>query len=64
MLTDWPGLTRGVSRGGADLMSTIDVRAVFKGVLREHYGIDDSVLDEFVFPGSLKIKRLTGLLRA
>ena len=35
-----------------DLAPTLDVRSVFKGVLRDHMGVDRAALDRRVFPGS------------
>ena len=32
--------------------SDLDVRSVFKGVLRDHLGVDRAALDNRVFPGS------------
>jgi uncharacterized protein (DUF1501 family) len=63
VMTDWPGLARGVSRSGADLTPTVAVWAVLKGVLRDHFGMDGNTLDEFVFPDSRNTKPLDGLLR-
>ena len=37
---------------GRDLAPTLDVRSVFKGLLRDHLGVDRAALDQRVFPGS------------
>lgn len=39
-------------RPPCDLAPTLDVRSVFKGVLRDHPGVDRAALDARVFPGS------------
>lgn len=49
---DWPTLAEGRLYEGRDLASTLDVRAVFKGVLRDHMGVDRAALDGLVFPGN------------
>ena len=49
---DWPTLADNRLFEGRDLTPTLDVRAVFKGVLRDHLGIDRAALDQRVFPGS------------
>lgn len=52
MIGDWPTLADSRLFEGRDLAPTIDVRSVFKGVLREHLGVDRAALDNRVFPGS------------
>jgi uncharacterized protein (DUF1501 family) len=49
---DWPTLAEARLFEGRDLTPTLDVRAVFKGVLRDHLGIDRAALDTRVFPDS------------
>lgn len=49
---DWPGLTDTALFENRDLAPTLDVRAVFKGVLRDHLGVDQAALDRDVFPDS------------
>ena len=49
---DWPTLADNRLFESRDLMPTLDVRSVFKGVLRDHLGIDRRALDTQVFPGS------------
>lgn len=61
--TDWPGLAQNALRDGRDLRPTTDLRALFKGVLREHLGAQDSVLETRVFPDSGAAPPLTGLIR-
>ena len=64
VLADWPGLTSGKLYQDRDLAPTLDLRAVTKGVLRDHLGIAEAQLDEQIFPGSRQAKPVTGLLRS
>lgn len=52
MIGDWPTLADNRLFEGRDLTPSLDVRSVFKGVLRDHMGIDAAALDTQVFPGS------------
>jgi uncharacterized protein (DUF1501 family) len=64
-LGDWPGLAEARLFEGRDLAPTLDVRSVFKGVLRDHLGVDRAALDARVFPGSAReAPVLEGLVRA
>lgn len=49
---DWPTLADNRLFEDRDLAPTLDVRSVFKGVLRDHLGVDRAALDMRVFPGS------------
>jgi uncharacterized protein (DUF1501 family) len=49
---DWPGLSPKALLDGRDLRPTTDLRAVFKGVLRDHLGVRESALETTVFPDS------------
>lgn len=49
---DWPTLAGNRLFEDRDLAPTLDVRSVFKGVLRDHLGVDRAALDTRVFPGS------------
>jgi uncharacterized protein (DUF1501 family) len=60
--TQWPGLARLFE--GRDLAPTLDLRAVAKGVLSEHLGLDPAAVDRVVFPNSGDIAALRGLARA
>ncbi|MGE0385804.1 MAG: DUF1501 domain-containing protein [Gammaproteobacteria bacterium] len=61
VVADWPGLARLYQ--GRDLTATGDLRALFKGVLRDHLGIDAEALDARVFPGSAAVRPIEGLIR-
>ena len=52
VLADWPGLGRSDLYDGRDLMPTLDVRSLFKGILADHLDIPDRFLAHTVFPGS------------
>jgi len=64
VIADWPGLEDADLLDGRDLKPTTDVRALLKGVLREHMGVGDKALDETIFPDSRAIRPLEGLVRA
>ena len=52
IITDWPGLGERDLYEGRDLAPTLDMRALFKGVLAEQYGVSARALETSVFPGS------------
>ena len=60
---DWPGLGKAALNDGRDLRATSDLRAMFKGVLRDHLGLDAGVLGSRVFPDSRGLAPMTGLVR-
>lgn len=62
VLADWPGLAERHRYQGRDLTPTTDLRAVAKGVLRDHVGVPESRLAE-VFPGSEQVGAARDLLR-
>jgi uncharacterized protein (DUF1501 family) len=62
MLADWPGLTEKALYEARDLRPTQDLRALLKGVLRDHLGIPAGALGTRVFPDSAGAKPLEGLL--
>jgi uncharacterized protein (DUF1501 family) len=45
-----------------DLKPTTDLRAVLKGVLKDHLRADDRALVMDVFPGSDDVKPMSGLV--
>ncbi len=61
ILGDWPGLGAHQLHDGRDLRATTDLRALFKGVLREHLGVPDSAVESRVFPGSRGVRAMQGL---
>jgi uncharacterized protein (DUF1501 family) len=62
VVADWPGLSEGSLLAGRDLMPTTDLRAVFKGVAKDHLGVGDRELADIVFPDSAKLRPLSGLI--
>jgi len=62
VIADWPGLSEGKLYEGRDLKPTTDLRAILKGVLRDHLRVDERALAETVFPGSLALKGTAGLV--
>ena len=62
VVADWPGLAPADLHEGRDLKPTTDLRAVLKGVLRDHLRADPRRLAETVFPGSLAIGPMDGLV--
>jgi uncharacterized protein (DUF1501 family) len=64
VVADWPGLKRADLQDGRDLKPTTDLRAVFKGVLKDHLRVDEKVLAASVFPDSAAVPPLGGLVRA
>ncbi len=63
VVTDWPGLSgRGLYQN-RDLMPTLDLRAVMKGLLAEQLDVPERALESSVFPASGQARPLTGLVR-
>jgi uncharacterized protein (DUF1501 family) len=62
VIADWPGLKAADLYQGRDLKPTTDLRAVLKGVLKDHLRADGRALAQNVFPGSDAVKPMTGLL--
>jgi len=62
VIADWPGLKPTQLYEGRDLAPTTDLRAVIKGILAEQWGLSGNVLAEKIFPGSLTVKPITGLI--
>jgi uncharacterized protein (DUF1501 family) len=62
VIADWPGLKPEQLYEERDLKPTTDLRAVLKGVLRDHLRIDDKALAGNVFPDSAAAAPLAGLV--
>jgi uncharacterized protein (DUF1501 family) len=62
MIADWPGLKPAQLYEGRDLKPTTDLRAVLKGLLRDHLRVDERVLASTVFPDSADVAPLAGLV--
>jgi uncharacterized protein (DUF1501 family) len=62
VVADWPGLKANQLYQNRDLAPTTDVRALLKGVLRDHLGVSEPLLTAQVFPDSIGIKPVDGLI--
>ena len=58
---DWPTLDNLVEN--RDLRMATDSRAVMKGILRDHLGVDRRSLDSVIFPDSASVRPVEGLIR-
>jgi uncharacterized protein (DUF1501 family) len=63
VVADWPGLKANNLHDGRDLKPTTDLRAVLKGLLKDHLRVDDAALAGKVFPDSVAVKPMAGLLQ-
>jgi uncharacterized protein (DUF1501 family) len=52
VVADWPGLASASLYEDRDLKPTTDLRAVLKGILKDHLRVDDNALATVVFPDS------------
>jgi uncharacterized protein (DUF1501 family) len=62
VIADWPGLKPASLHEGRDLKPTTDLRAVLKGLLKDHLRVDENVLASKVFPESAGVKPIAGLV--
>ena len=62
MLGYWPGLHYAQLHEGRDVYPANDLRSLFKGVLRDHWGVDRADLESVVFPGSAQAAAYEGLI--
>jgi uncharacterized protein (DUF1501 family) len=62
VISDWPGLKQAQLYEGRDLKPTTDLRGVLKGLLRDHLGLSETVLNDSVFPESNQARPLAGLI--
>jgi len=62
VVADWPGLKPTDLYQNRDLKPTTDLRAVLKGVLRDHLRADERALTQTVFPGSDTVKPTSELV--
>ena len=59
---DWPTLAQARLFENRDTAPTLDMRGLFKGVLRDHLGIERAKLDTLVFPGSAAVAPAAGVV--
>ena len=62
VIADWPGLKPAQLYEERDLKPTTDLRAVLKGLLRDHLRVEESVLATSVFPDSADVSPIAGLV--
>ena len=63
VLGRWPGLGRSDLLEGRDLRPMTAYESLFKGVLHDHLGIGEAVLEKRIFPDSRPLRPLTGVVR-
>ena len=59
---DWPTLQQARLFENRDTAPTLDMRALFKGVLSEHLGVDRRALDTAIFPDSTAVAATRGVV--
>jgi uncharacterized protein (DUF1501 family) len=62
VIADWPGLKSAQLYEARDLKPTTDLRAVLKGLLRDHLRVEERVLASTVFPDSTDVTPIAGLV--
>jgi uncharacterized protein (DUF1501 family) len=62
VIADWPGLKPDQLYENRDLAPTMDLRAVVKGVLADHLGLGGAVMANSIFPDSIGVKPMSGLI--
>jgi len=64
VIADWPGLSAKALYAGRDLQPTLDLRSVFKTLLRDHLAVPRAHIESQVFPDSAVAPYLSDLLRS
>jgi uncharacterized protein (DUF1501 family) len=62
VIADWPGVKQSSLFENRDLKATTDLRAVLKGLLRDHLRVDEQALMTDAFPDSEGVKPIEGCL--
>ncbi len=62
VIADWPGLREAQLYEARDLRPTTDLRAVLKGILADQFGLSAAVLGRAVFPGTMAVRSMEGLI--
>ena len=62
VIGDWPGLRTAQLYQNRDLAATTDLRSVLKGVLADQFGLSPATLATHVFPETLALKPMNGLI--
>jgi uncharacterized protein (DUF1501 family) len=63
VLADWPGLAARDRYDGRDLRITTDLRALWRAVLGQHWGVPTAALNREVLPGSADAALLADLVK-
>ena len=64
VVADWPGLKQAQLYQDRDLKPTTDLRAVLKGLLRDHLRVDERALATSIFPDSADVSPTAGLVQS
>jgi uncharacterized protein (DUF1501 family) len=62
IIGDWPTLAQGKLFEDRDTAPTLDMRALFKGLLASQFGLDRRALDGAIFPGSVQVSPAAGIV--
>jgi uncharacterized protein (DUF1501 family) len=62
LIGDWPTLAQARLFENRDTAPTVDMRGLFKGVLRDHLGVERAKLDALVFPSSAAVAPVGGIV--
>jgi uncharacterized protein (DUF1501 family) len=62
IIGDWPTLQQARLFENRDTAPTLDMRALFKGVLSEHLGLERRALDGSIFPDSAAVQAARGVV--
>jgi uncharacterized protein (DUF1501 family) len=62
VIGDWPTLKTTALFENRDTAPTLDMRGLFKGILRDHLGLERGALDTLVFPGSAGVAPVGGII--
>jgi uncharacterized protein (DUF1501 family) len=62
IIGDWPTLQPAKLFEARDTAPTMDMRALFKGVLADHLGVERRTLDTVIFPDSAAVAPATGVV--
>ena len=62
IIGDWPTLQPAKLFEARDTTPTMDMRALFKGVLADHLGVERRTLDTVIFPDSAAVAPATGVV--
>jgi uncharacterized protein (DUF1501 family) len=64
VIAKWPGLSNTQLYQSRDLAPTADTRSICKAILRDHLGLPQDAIDRVVFPDSVKVRPVEGLVIA